>query len=310
MNSNWMYCLSASIAFAVGAAAAAEATRPGDKPLVVNGDLSMTTLDFDAYMERVPAEHRSEFRADYEKLNPTVDALWVRRVLAAKARAAGMDKDPVAQARVRLAEDDVLAEIYLTDVANKVKIPALEARALELYKGHPKDFATPENITAGHILVSTKTYPREQALARAQEAYQRAKAGEDFEKLAEEFTDNKTSIHIEKMALANLVKPLPDVVRKLKPGEVMPPTETQFGFHVIKLQEYVPKGVRAYEEVREELIAMEKQKVIDEAKTAEVEAIRGDPKTTLYVENVRGLKSDFKYPTGEEAKKIKPRIRY
>ena len=82
MKCFWKHCLAASIALAIGAAAAAEATRPGDKPLVVNGDLSLTTLDFDAYMERVPAELRNEFRAEAAKINPTVDALWVKRVLA------------------------------------------------------------------------------------------------------------------------------------------------------------------------------------------------------------------------------------
>ena len=54
MKCIWKHCLAASIAFAIGAAGAAEGSRPGDKPLVVNGDLSLTTLDFDAYMERVP----------------------------------------------------------------------------------------------------------------------------------------------------------------------------------------------------------------------------------------------------------------
>src|SRR3954467_11365592 len=108
MKSNWKHGLAASIAFAVGAAWAAEGTRPGDKPLVVNGDLALTTLDFDAYMERVPAGRRDEFRAQLERINPTIDALWVRRVTAARARAAGLDKDPVVQARLRLAQEDIL----------------------------------------------------------------------------------------------------------------------------------------------------------------------------------------------------------
>src|ERR1051325_9507177 len=109
MKPNWKQYVAAPIAFAVGVAAAAEATRPGDKPLVVNGDLSLTTLDFDAYMEIVPADRRAEFRAEYEKINPNVDALWLRRVTAAKARELGLDKDPVIAARLRLAEEDILS---------------------------------------------------------------------------------------------------------------------------------------------------------------------------------------------------------
>jgi hypothetical protein len=90
----------------------------------------------------------------------------------------------------------------------------------------------------------------------------------------------------------------------------MPPVETQYGFHIIKLGEKVPSRVKPYDEVRNDLLAMEKQKFIDQEKTAVVEGIRADPKTTLHLENVRGLKSDFKIPSAEEIAKIKPNIRY
>jgi len=309
MKCIWKHCLAASIAFAIGAAGAAEASRPGDKPLVANGDLSLTTLDFNAYMERVPPQLRDEFRAEDSKVNPTVDALWVRRVLAARARAAGMDKDPLMVARLRLSDDDLLAEAYLADIEKKVKVPNLEPRARELYKVRMKDFATPEVITAEHILVSTKTYSREAALARAQEVYKRAVAGEDFHKLAEEYTDNKSSIEINSMVISSFVTPLPEAISKVNPGQIMPPTETQFGFHVLKLKNRIPARVKPFEEVKDALIAAEKQKIIDEEKTAVVEAIRSDPGSHLYVENVRGLKSDFKVPIAEELKKQKPNVR-
>jgi len=306
----WKQGLVAPIVFAVGAAMAAEGARPGDKPLVDNGELTLSTIDFDAYMERVPAARRDEFRAEYEKINPTVDGLWLRRVMAARARAAGLDKDPLVAARMRIAEEDILAEVYMADVAKGVKVPDVEARARELYKANLKEFTSPELITGQHILVSTKTYPPDVARQRAQEAYDRAKKGEDFAKLAEKYTDNQDSIDINGMPLSSFVAPLPQAVAKLKPGEITPPVETQFGFHLIKLGEKLPPRVKPYEEVRDDLLAMEKQKYIDEAKTAVVDAIRADPKTTLHLENVRGLKSDFKMPSAEEIAKIKPNIRY
>jgi len=306
----WKQGLVAPIVFAVGAAMAAEGARPGDKPLVDNGELTLSTIDFDAYMERVPAARRDEFRAEYEKINPTVDGLWLRRVMAARARAAGLDKDPLVAARMRIAEEDILAEVYMADVAKGVKVPDVEARARELYKANLKEFTSPELITGQHILVSTKTYPHDVARQRAQEAYDRAKKGEDFAKLAEKYTDNQDSIDINGMPLSSFVAPLPQAVAKLKPGEITPPVETQFGFHLIKLGEKLPPRVKPYEEVRDDLLAMEKQKYIDEAKTAVVDAIRADPKTTLHLENVRVLKSDFKMPSAEEIAKIKPNIRY
>ena len=312
MKRNWKQCLAASIALAIGAAGAAEGVRPAaDKPLVVNGDISLTTLDFDAYMERVPAARRDEFRAEYEKINPTVDGLWIRRVLGAKARAQGLDKDPIVAARMRQAQEDVLAEAYMNEVTKKVTFPNLEPRARELYKANLKEYTRPTLYTGEHILVSTKNDPKEAARARAQEIYQRAAAGEDFRKLAEEFTDNHSSIEINAMPLTAFQAPLPDAVAKLKaPGDLTPPVETVYGFHIIKLKSMLVSQPKMFEEVRDDLIAAEKQKIIDDAKTAVVEGIRGDPKTTLYVENVRALKSNFKMPSAEEQAKITPTIRY
>jgi peptidyl-prolyl cis-trans isomerase C len=307
---NWKHGLAATIAFAVVVAPAAEGIRPGDKPLVVKGDLSLTTLDFDAYMQRVPVAIRDEFRAEYEKINPTVDALWIRRVAAAKAREMGMDKDPLIAARLRLAQEDVLSEVYLRQLGNNVKMPDLEPRAREIYKAHLKDFTTPELITGQHILISTKTYPRDVAQQRAAEVYERALKGEDFAKLAQTYTDNQSSIDLNGMPLAGFEKPLPEAVAKLKAGDIMAPVETQFGFHIIKLGEKIPSRVKPFEEVKEDLVALEREKVIDREKAAFADSVRGDPNTKLEIENVRALKSNLKMPSAEEIAKIKPNIRY
>lgn len=310
MRSNWKHGLAASIALAVAAASAAEGARPGDKPLVVNGDVALTTLDFDAYMERVPADRRVEFRAKLERINPTVDALWVQRVAAVRARDAGLDKDPVVQARLRLAQEEILAQAYLADVAKNVKTPNLESRARELYKANIKQFTAPEAVTAEHILVSVKTYPRDVALARAKEVRQRAAAGEDFRQLAEKYTDNHSSIEINAMPISMFEKPLPEAVEKLAPGQISEPVETRYGFHIIKLMKKSPPRVKRFEEVKDDIIAAEKQKYIDDEKTAIVEAIRADPKNQVFIDNVLGLKTTLNFPSGEGIQKVNPEVKY
>ncbi len=245
---------------------------------MVNGDLALTTLDFDAYMERVPADRRDEFRAQLSRINPTIDALWIRRVMAARARAEGLDQDPIVAARLRLAQEEVLAETYIAEVGKRTKVPNLEVRARELYKANLKQFAVPELVTVQHILVSTKTYPRDVAQARAQEIYQRVTgAGEDFAAVAERFTDNHASTEIKAMQLSAFEKPLPEALAKLQPGQVSAPIETQFGFHIVKMNEKRAPRVKTFDEVKDDLIAMEKQKVVDDEKTAIVDAIRGAP---------------------------------
>ena len=290
-------------------------TRQADKPLVVNGNLSLTTTDFEAYMQKVPQGRRDEFRAEMERISPTVDGLWVRRVLAQKAREAGLDKDPLVAARARQAAEDVLSGAYLAQAASKVTFPNLEPRAREIYTINHKDYMTPELIKVQHILVGLTGRTKEDAAARAKQVYAEATSGkEDFLALAARYSDEpgkgKTG-EAPAMPPSAFEKPIPDSLAKLtKPGDISEPVETRYGFHIFKLVGRQEPRVKPFDEVKEGIVEVEKQKLIDEAKTAAVEAVRADPKTYLHLENVQALKSDFKMPDAEALSKIKPTIRY
>lgn len=284
-------------------------TRQGDPPLVVNGDLSLTTLDFDAYLERVPAGRRDEFRAEFKRIDPTVDGLWVRRVLAQKAREAGLDKDPMVQARLRQAQEDVLYQVYLADVAKGTQFPPnLEQRAREVYKVRQKDFEMPELVKVQHILVGLTGRSRQDALAKARQVRAEAVAGkEDFLALAAKYSDepNKNRVgEAPAMPPSSFEKPIPDALAKLKEGEISQPIETKYGFHVFKMVGRQPARVKPFEEVRESIIAQEKQKIIEDTVTAAVENVRADPKTHLYLENVKALKAELKPPADENAPNV------
>jgi peptidyl-prolyl cis-trans isomerase C len=289
--------------------------RQADPPLVVNGDLSLTTLDFEAYMQRVPPGRRDEFRAEFERINPTVDGLWVRRMLAAKARQAGLDKDPLLAARVRQAQEDVLSDAYLAQVSSKVIFPNLDARALEIYKTNQKSYMTPELIKVQHILVGLTGRTREEAAARAKQIHAEATGGkEDFLALAGRYSDEPAKAKTGEapaMPPSSYEKPIPDVLARLKnPGDISEPVETKYGFHIFKLVGRQEPRVRPFDEVKEALIGVEKQKLIDDAKAEAVESVRADPKTYLHLDNVQALKSDFKMPDAEALSKMKPTIRY
>jgi hypothetical protein len=80
----------------------------------------------------------------------------------------------------------------------------------------------------------------------------RVRAGEDFVKLANEFTEDPSGKgnggDLGWFGRGMMVKPFEDAAFGLKPGEVSGVLETVFGFHIVKLDERRPKG--AGEEVR------------------------------------------------------------
>src|SRR6266498_3929870 len=93
--------LTAAIAFAAlsFAALAAPKVDPG-MVVLENGGQKVTALDFDAAMTRFPDNLRDEARAYPDLIMRNIDALFVNRVLADRAKTAGIDKDPLVQKRI------------------------------------------------------------------------------------------------------------------------------------------------------------------------------------------------------------------
>ena len=106
--------------------------------------------------------------------------------------------------------------------------------------------ASEERIRAKHILVAYRgalraapsiVRSREEAYTRAQEALNRAEAGDPFETLVEEYSDDLGSAarggDLGEFSRQDMVAEFSEAAFKLKPGELSDIVESQFGFHVI-----------------------------------------------------------------------------
>jgi peptidyl-prolyl cis-trans isomerase C len=299
-------------AIAIGGPAAQGAERQADPPLVVNGELSLTTRDFEAYLVRIPENQREEFRASFERVTKTIDGLWAQRMLAQKARATGLDQDPLVISRAAQAQDAVLADAWLAHMEKGIEFPKnLEARALEIYKARPADFTAPELVHVQHILIGLYARTPEKALERAQEARAAVVSGkEDFLGYASSLSeDSALRTNGGDLGFVNpktLAEPVAAAVAKMKPGEISEPVRSVYGYHIIKFLGRKPSRLKSFAEVRNNLIAVEKTKIVSEARQAALEAARADPKNTVYPENVEALKVDIKTPDAATLSKADP----
>jgi peptidyl-prolyl cis-trans isomerase D len=165
-------------------------------------------------------------------------------------------------------------EINLDELAAGAKID--EAQLRQYYDDNRARYTTAGKRRARHILIEAGQDPAA-AEAKARAVYDRAAAGEDFAALAREFSDDPGSRgqggDLGFAERGDFVAPFADAVWSMKPGEVRGPVRTEFGWHVIKLEDVAAEKTRPFDEVRAELE--------QELRRAEVEKAFGDRQEEL-----------------------------
>ena len=147
---------------------------------------------------------------------------------------------------------------YATE--EKPVIPEEDIEAF--YRQNFSRYSLPEQRRARHILIKTSEEDSEDTLiekrSRAEQVLELARSGEDFAELAKQYSEGPTAQRggdLGSFARGRMVKPFEDAVFSLNAGEISDIVETQFGFHIIKLEEIEPAYTRTLEEVRDEIAA-------------------------------------------------------
>jgi peptidyl-prolyl cis-trans isomerase D len=147
-------------------------------------------------------------------------------------------------------------ELTLADVAAQLNVT--EAQLRERYEMEKDRFVEPERRQARHILLSVEDGKDDAAVkAQADALYQRARAGEDFAKLARENSkDQGSATQGGDLGWADrsvYVAPFADALFALKANEISAPVKTQFGWHIIKLEGVREGHSKSFDEARAEL---------------------------------------------------------
>jgi len=240
--------------------------------LVTGAGVALGTDELLADVQRATPEGRAMFFSQPDGVKTNVLNLYVRRALAAEAVQAGADKDPIVKAAIALARDRVLSDLRLAqfDQANQPDSKAIEAYARSYYFKDTKRFEGPEQVKVRHILRLAK---EPNAKAEAEQILKDLRAGADFDQLAKANSQDTTNASnggdLGLVSRGRMVKPFEDAAFSLsKPGEISDVVETQFGFHIIKLDERRPAGLRSFEQVKDELMKEARAAMLNDARVA------------------------------------------
>lgn len=159
------------------------------------------------------------------------------------------------------------ASAYMTPEADKLHYAELRLATLsaqqsvsdaDLHAAYDKargQLEIPERRHARHILITGKDDAT--ALAQAQQVLAQVKAGKDFGALAGQYSQDSGSAKnggdLGFSDRAAFVKPFADALFGMKVGEVAGPVKTQFGYHIIRLEEIQPGKAKSFEEARPDL---------------------------------------------------------
>lgn len=296
----------ASALAAASLAGSALAQLPADV-LVRGPEVTLTRADWTAEMSRIPADQRTPFATSPTRVQTALNNLLVNRTLGERARARGLDKDPVVQRRLVLEADRVLALLLLEKVdaeagAEFDRATELNlARARELYAIDRAKYSVPELIDMSHILFETTKRGGDAALAAANDARAKLLAGADFVALAATVSEDP-SVAANKGRLGPGPRGRFDPAFEAaafalkNPGDVSEPVLTRFGYHVIRLESRTPSRQQSFDEVREQILAELRQKYVNEARDATLAAIRTDKRLEVNQQAVDALVVKVDYP--------------
>lgn len=168
---------------------------------------------------------------------------------------------------------EVEAQLRLERLTNRVtsKVSAPRHKDItEYYRKHRDQFFAPETIHAAHIVKNVDEKATEEAVLEILRALQtELQQGADFAELADKHSDCPgRGGDLGFFGRGQMVDEFEDVVFTMAPGEVSDIFRSPFGFHIAKVYEKRPEGVRPLEEVRDDIQALlfsqKKQRMIEQ----------------------------------------------
>jgi len=245
----------------------AQAAQPLKDPIVatVNGQ-PVRLSELEVAQQALPQQYRNmPLQAVFPAL---LDRIIDSKLVVQEGKKTKVSDDPAFKKRMAFVEDQVLQDFWIQrEVARKVTPEKLHQRYEERLKSMPSE----EEVHARHILVSTED--------EAKAIIADLKKGTAFDKLAKEKSTDKASGaeggDLGWFKKSDMVKEFADAAFALKKDELTEtPVKTQFGYHVIKLEDRRKAPPPAFEEMADQL----REEMAREVVTAQLDQLRSGAK--------------------------------
>ncbi len=263
-----------------------------EQVLLKEGGVTVTTEDVDRYiLSNTPKKDREALLAKKGTIRGIIESIYTYRSLEKEAEnAPSIDWKQLAWNNNL--QKSRAATIALLQAKEAVVLDGVdwEPIAKEAYRAEIERFKTAEMVSASHVLVKLEGRTHKEAKARINKVRERALAGEDFELLVAEYSEDHSAQnnkgHLGFFKRGQMVKAFEEAAFSMKKvGEISEVIESKFGFHLLKFEGRKSASTRTFEQVKESIIANLKQ--------AKATQIRKDEFVRLRSEAARHLDSEL-----------------
>lgn len=240
--------------------------QPDSDPVVatINGEV-MRKSDLEKLWLNISPEMRKQYELTGGKL-AFLDNYITKRLILQEAVKDGFHQREDVKFILDQARDSALFDAYIREEVSQRLVPESEIR--RHYESNLSRYRVPRRAKARHILAtpsgadvanrtgSNATTPEAAKLKIEGLAKELKQNPEAFIDLAMKFSEDgaaEAGGDLGWFTEGRMVPEFDEVVFSIEPGEVSDPFETEFGWHVVLVEERADEGVRSYEEVREEI---------------------------------------------------------
>lgn len=250
---------------------------PEDQRSIVESNLLQRLIITKTLMSRANDADKAKAKEATDKLLANAKKQFAsEEAFAQQLKVTGMSLE---QFRARANEQTLCEVVIEREVKSKVTVT--DEQAKKFYDDNPARFERPETARAAHILILTADKATQQPVPAAKKKEleqlakrlkERADKGEDFAKLAKEFSEDPGSKEkggeLPPFARGDMVPEFETAAFSLKTNQVSDVVETRYGFHIIKLLQKIPpekvEFAKVLPDLKEGLAQQETQKQLPE----------------------------------------------
>jgi len=266
-------------------AAPAPAASGGGDPVIarINGQ-AVHRSDLDVQLRNAPQQIQQQ---PFDKIYPAlVNSMVNTELLEQASRKAKVDQNSQVKQEIAAAQTQILVNAYIASMARS---QITEAKLRQAYDQYAKDAPKTEEVHARHILVSSEQ--------EAKDIIDQLKKGADFANLAKDKTTDPSGKSnggdLGYFTKQDMVPEFANAAFAMKPGDVsQTPVKTQFGWHVIKVEDKRAGKAGTYEQVAPEIAQQMTQQIV----AAKLQELRGQAKIEVFGPDGKALASNAPAP--------------